>query len=51
MWWCDRYAIYTDKLVHQHDLFLGDVSERGFSAVASGFGRGVLNKTQEVPIA
>jgi len=38
----------NEKLADQHDLFLADVEERGFSAVASGFSRGVLNKTQEV---
>ncbi|KAF8498332.1 hypothetical protein JB92DRAFT_3084586 [Gautieria morchelliformis] len=40
----------NERLADQHDLFLGDVAERGFNAVAAGFGRGVLNKSQEIPI-
>ncbi|KAF8575784.1 hypothetical protein K439DRAFT_1397850 [Ramaria rubella] len=40
----------NERLADQHDLFLGDVTERGFSAVASGFGRGILNKIQDIHI-
>lgn len=36
----------NEKLADQHDLFLADVKDNGFSAVAAGFGRGVLNATR-----
>jgi hypothetical protein len=31
------------RLAHQHDVFLSEVHEGGFEAVAAGFGRGLLN--------
>ena len=31
------------RLAGQHDLFLSEVKENGFQAVASAFGRGALN--------
>ncbi|KIM92146.1 hypothetical protein PILCRDRAFT_83432 [Piloderma croceum F 1598] len=33
----------NECLADQHDLFLSEVQENGFSAVAAGFSRGVLN--------
>jgi len=34
----------NERLADQHDLFLSDVKENGFRAVAAAFGRGVLNR-------
>lgn len=34
----------NERLADKHDLFLADVKENGFHAVAAGFGRGVLNR-------
>ena len=34
----------NERLADQHDLFLADVKENGFRAVAAAFGRGVLNR-------
>ncbi|KAI0050858.1 hypothetical protein FA95DRAFT_1603137 [Auriscalpium vulgare] len=34
----------NEQLADQHDVFLSDVRENGFSAVAAGFSRGVLNE-------
>ncbi|KAH9980920.1 hypothetical protein BGW80DRAFT_1267217 [Lactifluus volemus] len=34
----------NERLADQHDLFLADVKEHGFRAVAAAFGRGVLNR-------
>ncbi|KAI0306259.1 hypothetical protein B0F90DRAFT_1814192 [Multifurca ochricompacta] len=34
----------NEQLADQHDLFLSDVKENGFRAVAAAFGRGVLNR-------
>ncbi|KDR73804.1 hypothetical protein GALMADRAFT_251620 [Galerina marginata CBS 339.88] len=33
----------NEKLADQHDVFLSEVQENGFEAVASAYGRGVLN--------
>lgn len=33
----------NERLADQHDVFLSDVRESGFEAVASAFGRGVMN--------
>ncbi len=33
----------NERLADQHDLFLSEVREGGFSALASGFSRGTLN--------
>jgi vacuolar protein sorting-associated protein 11 len=33
----------NEQLADQHELFLSDVRENGFEAVASAFGRGVLS--------
>lgn len=33
----------NEKLADQHDVFLAEVQEKGFEAVASGFSRGILN--------
>ncbi|KAJ8454953.1 hypothetical protein ONZ45_g19107 [Pleurotus djamor] len=33
----------NERLADQHDFFLSEVQEGGFSAVASGFGKGFLN--------
>jgi vacuolar protein sorting-associated protein 11 len=34
----------NERLADQHDLFLAEVKENGFRAVAAAFGRGVLNR-------
>ncbi len=34
----------NERLADKHDLFLADVKENGFHAVAAAFGRGVLNR-------
>ena len=34
----------NERLADKHDLFLADVKENGFRAVAAAFGRGVLNR-------
>ncbi|KAG1757831.1 hypothetical protein EDB19DRAFT_1891520 [Suillus lakei] len=36
----------NERMVYQHELFLADVQDNGFKAVASGFGKGVLNMTR-----
>ena len=33
----------NERLADQHDVFLSEVVEGGFDAIASGFSRGVLN--------
>ncbi|KAJ3529708.1 hypothetical protein NM688_g7815 [Phlebia brevispora] len=33
----------NEKLADQHDVFLSEVKEGGFAAVAAGFGRGIMN--------
>ncbi|EPQ57796.1 hypothetical protein GLOTRDRAFT_114433 [Gloeophyllum trabeum ATCC 11539] len=38
----------NERLADQHDLFLSDVKESGFDAIASAFGRGVLNTTRSL---
>lgn len=35
----------NEKFAHQHDLFVSDVQDNGFEAVASAFGRGFLTDT------
>ena len=34
------------NLVDQHDVFLSEVQDGGFAAIASAFGRGVLNMSR-----
>ncbi|OAX34310.1 hypothetical protein K503DRAFT_456147 [Rhizopogon vinicolor AM-OR11-026] len=41
----------NERMADQHELFLSDVRENGFNAVASGFGKGVLNMTRLEDIA
>ncbi|KAH7922180.1 hypothetical protein BV22DRAFT_1037818 [Leucogyrophana mollusca] len=41
----------NERLADQHDLFLSEVRENGFRAIASGFGRGVLNMTRLEDVA
>ncbi|KAG2070492.1 hypothetical protein BDR04DRAFT_1099977 [Suillus decipiens] len=36
----------NERMADQHELFLADVQDNGFKAVASGFGKGVLNITR-----
>ena len=36
----------NERLADQHGLFLAEVEENGFAAVAGGFSRGVLNMTR-----
>lgn len=40
----------NERLADQHDVFLAEVEERGFEAVAAGFNRGIMNmpRTEEV---
>jgi hypothetical protein len=33
----------NERLADQHDVFLAEVHDGGFRAVAAGFGRGVFN--------
>ena len=33
----------NERLVDQHDVFLSEVQENGFEAIASAYGRGFLN--------
>lgn len=33
----------NERLADQHDVFIGEVEERGFEAVATAFSRGILN--------
>ncbi|KAI9446876.1 hypothetical protein F5148DRAFT_1278202 [Russula earlei] len=40
----------NERLADQHDLFLADVKENGFRAVAAAFGRGVLNRPRIVDV-
>ena len=37
----------NQKLADQHDVFLAEVQESGFEAIATVFGRGVLNTKVE----
>ncbi|PPQ83311.1 hypothetical protein CVT25_004051 [Psilocybe cyanescens] len=41
----------NDKLADRHDLFLAEVQESGFEAIASAFGRGVLNGARQEEVA
>ncbi|KIM77475.1 hypothetical protein PILCRDRAFT_76651 [Piloderma croceum F 1598] len=41
----------NERLADQHELFLSEVQENGFSAVATGFSRGVLNMTRLEEVA
>lgn len=38
----------NERLADQHDVFLSEVQADGFRAIASGFGRGVLNMSARV---
>ena len=33
----------NERLADQHDVFLSEVKEGGFTAVAAGFSRGIMN--------
>lgn len=37
----------NEKLAHQHDVFVSDVQENGFEAVATAFSRGLLTSRLE----
>ncbi|KAG1764165.1 hypothetical protein EV702DRAFT_1154861 [Suillus placidus] len=39
----------NERMADQHELFLADVKDNGFKAVASGFGKGVLNIDSDMP--
>ncbi|KAG6901941.1 hypothetical protein C0995_006463 [Termitomyces sp. Mi166 len=41
----------NERLVDQHELFISEVQEGGFSAVAAAFGRGFLNMTRPQDIS
>ncbi|TCD67894.1 hypothetical protein EIP91_011828 [Steccherinum ochraceum] len=36
----------NERLATQHDVFLSEVKEGGFAAVAAGFGRGIMNMSR-----
>jgi hypothetical protein len=36
----------NEKLADQHDVFLSEVQDSGFEAIASAYGRGVLNTSR-----
>jgi len=38
-------------MADQHELFLSDVRDNGFNAIANGFGKGVLNMTRLEDVA
>ena len=40
----------NEKLAHQHDLFVSDVQDNGFEAVAIAFSRGLLSSKLEEAI-
>ena len=42
----------NERLADQHDVFLSEVKDGGFSAVAAGFGRGIMNisRLEDVPV-
>ena len=41
----------NERLADQHELFLSEVREGGFSALAAGFGRGTLNMARVDDVA
>jgi len=41
----------NERFADQHDLFHSEVQENGFTAVAGGFGRGLLNMTRLEDVA
>ena len=41
----------NERLADQHDLFLSEVREGGFDALAAGFSRGVLNLSRAEDVA
>lgn len=36
----------NEKLADQHDVFLSQVKEGGFGAIAAGFGMGIMNSSR-----
>lgn len=36
----------NERLATQHDVFMSEVKEGGFSAVAAGFSRGIMNMSR-----
>ncbi len=42
----------NERLADQHDVFLSEVKESGFTAVAAGFSRGIMNlaRVEEVVV-
>ena len=36
----------NERLANQHDVFLSEVKEGGFAAVATGFSRGIMNMSR-----
>ncbi|CAL1708669.1 unnamed protein product [Somion occarium] len=41
----------NERLADQHDVFLSEVKEGGFTAVAAGFGRGIMNLSRAEALA
>jgi len=40
----------NEQLADQHDLFLSEVKENGFNAVASAFGRGAMRTQRSADV-
>lgn len=36
----------NERLADQHDVFISEVKDGGFAAVAAGYGRGILNMSR-----
>ncbi len=41
----------NERLADQHDVFLSEVKEGGFAAVATGFSRGIMNMSRLEDVA
>ncbi|KAF8065346.1 hypothetical protein FPV67DRAFT_1502456 [Lyophyllum atratum] len=41
----------NERLADQHDVFVSEVQEGGFEAVAAAFGRGILNMTRPLDMS
>lgn len=41
----------NERLADQHDVYLSEVKEGGFAAVAAGFGRGIMNLSRSETLA
>ena len=41
----------NERLADQHDVFISEVKEGGFTAVATGFSRGIMNLSRLEDVA